>query len=716
MMAAGVLLLPSAATAVSTAVEDVQILTRGPVHEAFAESVSFDPQPGLIVRAVPPAAIEELPPEQQPEGDNVTWISGYWAWDDELNDFLWISGVWRNLPPGRQWVPGYWSAIDDGQYQWTSGYWADATTSEVAYIPTPPPRNIDSGPNIEAPSDDQSWIPGNWIWGESRYVWRPGYWCPLRSNWTWVPSRYCWTRRGYLYVDGYWDYALASRGVLFAPVYFNSPIYTTPGYYYTPGIVFGLDLLADHLFVRPRCGHYYFGDYYAPRYREAGFYASYYWHNRYRGYDPIYAYDRWCHRGDRNWENRRRDNFDYFRDHENDRPQHTWAAMRDSRNDRLGDGRNRSFATPLADFANNPAADGQRFRTLDKDRRDQFVAQNQQMRKFGQERRQTEARGSVAGDAPNKIAAREKLAPSPVIGRQAERFAKNEAPPKRPEARGTRLLTSPAGPTKDLSEYGGNNAARRSGETKGERGAVTRDPQLKPRSETILEAQRKSTTPQMPGKVTGRERETGREKLQRPSDRQLPGRKTEAVPQPQLQPAPKERPTPSLKDQSAKQREYQPKPQTREMSQRQAQIAPQPKQQSRPQIQSTPQRTYQSQPKVREAPRPQVQSTPQPQFRQAPQLQRSYQPQAQARQTPQPQRSYQPQAQARQAPPSQRSYQPQPQARQTPQPQRSYQPQQQIRQAPQRQAQAAPQRQSQPGSQTATEDGREKKRGERSRN
>jgi hypothetical protein len=189
--ASGAVLAPAAAHAQSAPVADVQVLTRGPVHEAFAETVAFEPQPGLVVRAEPPQPVEELPPEQQLEGDHVTWIPGYWAWDDEQGDFLWVSGIWRNLPPGRQWIPGYWSGIGDGQYQWTSGYWADLTTTEVTYLATPPPRNLDVGPNLPASSADQSWIPGNWVWVASRYVWRPGYWLTLRTGWTWVPSRYC---------------------------------------------------------------------------------------------------------------------------------------------------------------------------------------------------------------------------------------------------------------------------------------------------------------------------------------------------------------------------------------------------------------------------------------------------------------------------------------------------------------------------------------------
>src|SRR5215471_12079585 len=102
--------------------EGVEVQTRGPVHEAFAGVVSFRPEPGVVVTKAPPDPIEEVPPDQKPAGANVAWIPGYWAWDDDRNDFLWVSGVWRSLPPGRQWVPGYW-AQEGNQYQWISGYW-----------------------------------------------------------------------------------------------------------------------------------------------------------------------------------------------------------------------------------------------------------------------------------------------------------------------------------------------------------------------------------------------------------------------------------------------------------------------------------------------------------------------------------------------------------------------------------------------------------------
>ncbi|MBP6785740.1 MAG: hypothetical protein KA152_18240, partial [Verrucomicrobiales bacterium] len=36
-----------------------QVLTRGPVHEAFAGIISFDPLPGIVVTTAPPELIEE---------------------------------------------------------------------------------------------------------------------------------------------------------------------------------------------------------------------------------------------------------------------------------------------------------------------------------------------------------------------------------------------------------------------------------------------------------------------------------------------------------------------------------------------------------------------------------------------------------------------------------------------------------------------------------
>ena len=117
--------LTSAATASQepAAQNGVEVLTRGPIHEAYA-SLASDPEPTKPVAKKPPAPIEEMPPAEKPEG-NVTWIKGYWAWDDDRNDYLWVSGVWRAAPPGKEWVPGYWRE-DGDKAQWVPGFWTAA--------------------------------------------------------------------------------------------------------------------------------------------------------------------------------------------------------------------------------------------------------------------------------------------------------------------------------------------------------------------------------------------------------------------------------------------------------------------------------------------------------------------------------------------------------------------------------------------------------------
>ena len=42
--------------------EGIEVLTRGPVHEAFAETVTFDSKPGLTAPKAPLAVIDERRP------------------------------------------------------------------------------------------------------------------------------------------------------------------------------------------------------------------------------------------------------------------------------------------------------------------------------------------------------------------------------------------------------------------------------------------------------------------------------------------------------------------------------------------------------------------------------------------------------------------------------------------------------------------------------
>src|SRR5262245_43550012 len=279
--------------------EGIEVLARGPVHEAFAEPVAAKPVAGPVVAKEPPEPIDEVPPDEKPEGDNVRWIPGYWAWDDEADNFLWVSGFWRSVPPGRQWVPGHWAKVDEG-YQWVPGFWAEEDREELEFLP-PPPAPVESGPSVPAPGPDYSFVPGTWVYREARYLWRPGVWVRPRPGWVWTPARYCWTPSGYIFVDGFWDFPLRDRGVLFAPVAIDRRVWARPGWAFRPRYVCYENALVSALFVRPDHGHYYFGDYFDRRYERRGF-VSWVDFRAGRAPDPLFSYYRWHHRDNRGWE------------------------------------------------------------------------------------------------------------------------------------------------------------------------------------------------------------------------------------------------------------------------------------------------------------------------------------------------------------------------------------------------------------------------------
>jgi WXXGXW repeat (2 copies) len=245
-----------------------EALTRGPVHEAYAQPTDSQARPSGVIQREPPTVIEEQPPDQKPEGA-VVWVPGYWQWDEDRADFIWVSGFWRVPPPGRLWVPGSYRKVEGG-YQWVPGMWSPEKQEQPNLLPSPPP-SVEAGPSQPAPSEESVYVPGTWVYRETRYLWRPGYFIAYRPDYTWVPAHYIWTPAGFVYVEGYWDYPLARRGLLFAPVAFPATAYLQPGFTYTPNYVVNADFLATALFVRPAYGHYYFGDFYGPTALRAGY-------------------------------------------------------------------------------------------------------------------------------------------------------------------------------------------------------------------------------------------------------------------------------------------------------------------------------------------------------------------------------------------------------------------------------------------------------------
>jgi hypothetical protein len=405
--------------------EQPEVLTRGPVHEAFAEPVTLQAQAGLTVPNQPPANIEEVPPADRPQGDQFVWVPGYWSWDADRNDFIWVSACWRVCPPDMYWVPGYWARVADdvqevdrggvdvrvggisvhvgagresvraARWEWVPGFWASSSAQEIEYLPAPPaPLDMES-PELP-PGAEYMWVPGCWYWHDGRYVWRPGYWLRQQPDWVWEPSHYCWTPRGYVFVAGHWDYPLDRRGVLFAPVYLPRSVYDRAGFSYSPSIAIDVGVLSANLFTYPRYSHYYYGDYYDDAYLRVGIYPEFESERSHTWYDPIYTHDRWQHgRADKQWEEHRRQEYDYRRADKDLRPARTYREM-ETRAAEMPQAQRRNFelAKPLRKIVASKESP-LKFEQIDTDARQKITKQGTDVHKFGEERVKWEATGAT---------------------------------------------------------------------------------------------------------------------------------------------------------------------------------------------------------------------------------------------------------------------------------------------------------------------------------
>ena len=411
----------------------VQTLTQGPLHEAFAAPVIFDPKPGPVVPKAPPSAVPEAPPDEKPAGDDVRWIPGYWAWDDSRNDFLWISGVWRAMPPGRQWTPGYWQEAGNG-YQWVAGFWSTPNQGPSQYLPQSP-ASLENGPNSPAPVPAATWSPGLWVWQSNQYLWRPGFWVMPQPGWMWIPAMYVWSPYGYVYTPGYWDYPIASRGTPFAPIYYAQPVYAQPGYVYTPAVGLLTAAILTSLFVRPACGVYYFGDYYAQANFQVGIYPFYSFHGSRYGYDPIFVYTASQNIHNPGWAANLHEVYAYRREHIEARPPHTYGEMRAfearSRAGNFPGAGNAGFARPLHELA-AARSETQRFERLDQAQRQVIARQANQLHEFREERSRLESQPHRASPVGERAVARNLEMPRSPLAAIPTRPGTASHPPSSP--------------------------------------------------------------------------------------------------------------------------------------------------------------------------------------------------------------------------------------------------------------------------------------------
>jgi hypothetical protein len=276
--------------------EGVEPQLKGPVHEAFFADSVTEPKASQIVTKDPPADLEELPPADKPEGDDIQWYSGYWEFDQERNDFTWVSGIYRKPPPKRQWIAGHWVKVDGG-WQRQRGLWMTLDQAEITFLSTAPPEAPVEEAANNPPDDKSVFVPGHQEpKPEGGFTFKPGKWVPMQPNWIWVPSHYVWTPCGYVFVKGYWDYVVEKRGLLYAPVCVDLA-YVKPGWTYTPTCVVHNTCLLDNLFVKPGCG-YFFGAYHKNKSYTC-------WPdvcNKSKACDPLFAHYKCQNKHQGNWE------------------------------------------------------------------------------------------------------------------------------------------------------------------------------------------------------------------------------------------------------------------------------------------------------------------------------------------------------------------------------------------------------------------------------
>lgn len=277
------------------------LVLAAPVHEALlfnagASSHETDP---MVVPNAPPATVKEQAPlaKRSPTGssvpqfvgNNVQWIGGYWAWLNDARKYVWVSGLYRDIPPGRQWKSGSWSKTVAG-YQWITGYWAEANVQNSdAGNPLAPPATRESDVSSTPPDDDSFWIAGQWVAEqaqgeaanakaerESGYQWQPGFWSKRSKEWIWQPSRYIDSPSGYVYVSGYWDYEPHYRGQPYATVEFDGQESASTDIAYQP--LYPLSrpaALLLHLFTKSNSHHVFYGDLYDRTYADLGYHPWY---------------------------------------------------------------------------------------------------------------------------------------------------------------------------------------------------------------------------------------------------------------------------------------------------------------------------------------------------------------------------------------------------------------------------------------------------------
>jgi hypothetical protein len=221
------------------------VLREGPIHEAFERTIPERPEMPPPAAKAPPEPIRETPPDIAPEFKaRAKWIPGYWSWDEDARDFLWVSGVWRFPPPGHRWVPGRWAPSDEGPRR-VEGFWVKQGVTQVALLADPPPAVPEKAVVTKEAPRGQFWVPGYHVVVDGKYQWREGFAAKAIRDLVWTPAHTVWTPNGWAFVEGFWDYPLKARGQVFAALDFHTNDYLQPDFQLVAAYPVPLDSIAQ---------------------------------------------------------------------------------------------------------------------------------------------------------------------------------------------------------------------------------------------------------------------------------------------------------------------------------------------------------------------------------------------------------------------------------------------------------------------------------------
>lgn len=208
----------------------VRVLDDGPIHEAFVPPVTGVTALEAIAKEPPPPIVEKVPAKCDPEA---IWIQGYFAYNEEIDDFNYVGGCWRKPPRGLVWVDGFWQEFPEG-WVWIRGFWSPKPAAELVYTDEAPPDPLDEDPPV-SPGANYFWLAGYFEWKPSGYVRYSGRWMEMDPDLILVPATNIWRPEGYASLRAYWDWPIDKRGCTYQSIYIEPAARVS--YVYEPVVI-----------------------------------------------------------------------------------------------------------------------------------------------------------------------------------------------------------------------------------------------------------------------------------------------------------------------------------------------------------------------------------------------------------------------------------------------------------------------------------------------